>query len=430
MEESRDLDAPSVQAVPLAQPRWSDPLVPGQRVLAVDVIRGFALLGVLLVNMGFFATPFQAILLDEPWWPGWLDRGVEFAVRALAEGKFYILFSLLFGLGMALQMQRAAERGHRFGGYYVRRLVVLLAFGVAHALLLWYGDILTVYAVLGFVLLLFRRRKDKTILIWAVATYVLPIVAFGALTGLLELARMIPEAAGEIERGFAEQEAEFHVAAVLAVERYARGSWADVFWQRLSDLGDMQFALLFMGPTVTAMFLVGLYVGRRRILHEPEAHLGLLRGLVYAGLPLGLLCNLGFAVGAEVTNPAIPTWSWWLTYALQCTGAPLLAFGYAAALVLLLRAERWQRRLHPLAAVGRMALTNYLLQSLICTTIFYSYGLGLFGRVGPAVYVPLALGIYAVQIPLSVWWLGRFRFGPLEWVWRTLTYGRVQPMRL
>lgn len=389
------------------------------------MIRGFALFGILLVNLTFFSTPFHAILLDTPWWTAGPDRAAEFAIRTLAEGKFYILFSLLFGLGMAIQMQRAAERGRDFAGYYVRRLLVLLAIGAVHALFLWYGDILTAYAIFGFALLFFRRRQEKTIFIWALVIYVLPVLLSGAATGLLEVARLVPEAAANIERSFAAQNESYQALATAALENYAHGTWRAAFQQRLVDNRDILFGYFFLGPTVVAMFLLGLYVGRRRILHDPEQHLPLLRGLARWGLPSGLLLNIGYAVGAEFTNPAVPTWQWWVAYVLLCAGAPLLSFGYAAALVLLLRDGRWRRHLSPLASAGRMALTNYLLQTVICTTIFYGYGLGLFGRVGPRYWPLLAIGVYAVQLVLSTWWLHRFRYGPMEWAWRALSYGRV-----
>lgn len=425
------------------------PITACERIVAIDVVRGFALLGILLVNMAFFAAPFQVVLLDTPWWPDLPDRVAEAAIRALAEGKFYVLFSLLFGLGMALQMQRAAEHGRRivgqapqaetavgyarverhdtFAGYYVRRLLVLLAIGLAHALLLWYGDILTAYALLGFLLLAFRRVSDKALLIWAAVIYTLPIVLFGALTALFALARCIPRANAQLDQAFAQQELVSQMAAAAAVKAYAYGSWTDIFWQRLADLATLSFGYIAIAPVIAAMFLLGLYVGRRRILHEPEAHLPLLRGLAYVGLPLGLACNVGFTLLSEFTSRVEPTILRWTAYAVYSVGAPLLAGGYAASLVLLLRSPRCRPRLLPLAAVGRMALTNYLLQTVICTTLFYSYGFGLFRGLSPIYYAPLALFIYLVQIQFSEWWLSRFRFGPLEWLWRTLTYGRPQP---
>ncbi|MEW6252954.1 MAG: hypothetical protein AB1716_20135, partial [Planctomycetota bacterium] len=197
------------------EPRPLRPVEAGERIVAVDALRGFALLGILLVNMGFFSAPFHDILLEGSRWPAWPDRAAEFAVRALAEGKFYVLFSLLFGVGMALQMQRAATRGGGFSGYYVRRLAVLFVLGAAHALLLWYGDILTNYALVGLLLLLFRRRKDGTVLTWAAFIYALPLLLFAVMVGLLELGRHF-SGAGQIDAEFAEQAAQYREAAGAA----------------------------------------------------------------------------------------------------------------------------------------------------------------------------------------------------------------------
>jgi len=147
------------------------------------------------------------------------------------------------------------------------------------------------------------------------------------------------------------------------------------------------------------------------------------------GLGLGLSGNFGFIVTADWSDPVLPSVMGLVETVFFVIGAPALSLFYAAAILLLVQREGWQKRLAPLAAVGRMALSNYLLQSVICTTIFYSYGLGLYGRVGPAVGVGLTVVIFLIQIILSVWWLRRFQFGPMEWVWRSLTYCKRQPLR-
>ncbi len=145
---------------------------------------------------------------------------------------------------------------------------------------------------------------------------------------------------------------------------------------------------------------------------------------------MGLVCTSVSLVAQELPNPALPFLTKQLGNLLWAIGGPALCFFYASAIVLLAQREAWKRRLAPLAAVGRMALSNYLMQTLTCTTIFYHYGLGFYGKVGPAAGVGLTLLIYGLQIPLSVWWLKHFRFGPVEWLWRTLTYGKLQPVRL
>jgi uncharacterized protein len=407
-----------------------EPVTPAERLAAVDTLRGFALFGVLLVNMALFSGPLYVLMMDRPWWTSPADRVAELLVRTFAEGKFYTLFSFLFGLGMAIQMQRVEARGVRFARLYVRRLLVLLAIGLCHGLLLWYGDILTVYALLGFVLLLFRRRAGKTILIWALVVYCLPLIAVSSWTAMAELGRLFPESAVQMHETFIRLERETVEWAQYSLQVYGSGSFGQIFRHRLDNQRDILWGTLFMLPVVLAMFLLGLYAGRRRLLHEPEAHLPLLRRLAVWGLPFGVLCNAGFAASFEWSSRVEPSWASLAGYILYLIGTTPLSFGYAAAIVLLVQRETWRRRLSPLAAVGRMALTNYLLQTLICTTLFYSYGLAWFGKVGPALGVLLTVAIYLAQIPFSVWWLRHFRFGPLEWLWRSLTYLRWQPMRL
>ncbi len=419
---------PTIDTPAAAPPGTLSPIAGDERIEAVDALRGFCLLGILMVNMALFAGPLQALLLAEPWWPARHDRMATFAIRALAEGKFYALFSMLFGFGMAIQMQRARARGRRFVGVYLRRLLVLLAIGLLHGLLLWYGDILALYALMGFILLLFSRVSTRVNLIIAGVAYVVPTVLYVGLTGLIGLAQLSPQGAQKINTAFTAAAEETEAQALAAVPAYAEGSWAAIFDQRLIDLQSTLGFTLWLSPTILALFLLGLCVGRIGILHDPARYDRLLRWLAGWGLLLGLLLNTGMAWIAEVSDPMMLGPLGVARQLLYTVGMPLLSFGYAALIVRLMQQPAWQRRLSPMAAAGRMALTNYLGQTIICTTLFYSYGLGLFGKVGPAFGLLLVIAIYAAQLALSTWWLRRFRFGPLEWLWRSLTYARPQPM--
>lgn len=178
------------------------------------------------------------------------------------------------------------------------------------------------------------------------------------------------------------------------------------------------------------LLLLGFFAGRRRIFQNLPAQLPFIRKVLWWGLGLGLVCTSVSLVAQELPNPALPFLTKQLGNLLWAIGGPALCFFYASAIVLLAQRETWKRRLAPLAAVGRMALSNYLSQTVICVTIFYHYGLGFYGKVGPAVGLALTMLIFALQILLSLWWVRRFRFGPAEWLWRTLTYGQLQPMRL
>lgn len=406
------------------------PTLPGERIEVLDVLRGFAILGILLVNMALFNSPFYLLVTDVKLWTGGADRLAIWLIRFFAEGKFYSLFSFLFGLGFTLQMMRAESRGARFAPFYRRRLLVLLLIGLAHAFLLWSGDILAIYAVFGFLLLLFRVRSQKTIVVWTIICLLIPIVITAAGAGFIELGRSIPEAAAEIDKAFAETVAGYEALIEQSLRVYSQGSFGEIMAQRAQDTGFLYFTLIFWGPNILAMFLIGLYVGRRKFLQNVTAHLPLIRKVMWWGLGLGLVGNLIFVVARESSNPPILSLTTLVYTVFFAIGAPALCFFYVSAIILLVQREAWRKRLAPLAAAGRMALSNYLFQSLICTTIFYSYGLGLYGKVGPAVGIVLTIVIFIIQVALSVWWLRRFKFGPFEWFWRSLTYGKRQAMRV
>jgi uncharacterized protein len=362
---------------------------------------------------------------------------------------------------MYLQMERTEARGGRFVQVYARRLLVLLGFGLAHMLLLWYGDILTIYAVLGWLLLVLRKRSTALVLAFCAAVYFLPlihIVRQAAISGSAATAAAQPAAEDEqattpgqdgglavddvgdevtdeassevnfdtVEAGDAMTRAE--VERIIRV--YSSGTFGEILRQRVRDEQTSLYSVSTMLPVILTMFLLGLVAGRCRLLHEAAAHRRLWWTLVVVGLPAGAVLNMAYATLFD--RAQAQGWLWQLQVPVQAAyqvGMPLLSFGYVAAIVLLLQRETWQQLLNPFASVGRMALTNYLLQTLVCTTIFYSYGLGEYGRVGPLAGLLLSLTIYAVQVPLSLVWLHYFRFGPAEWLWRTLTYLRIQPLR-
>ena len=400
----------------------SGPTPLAERLEVVDILRGVAIFGILLVNMELFTTPIYQTGTAYRLWPGWANQTVDWVIRFLAEGKFYTLFSFLFGFGLAMQMERARVRGVRFVPLYVRRLLVLLIIGAAHALLLWIGDILVTYAVLGFVLLLFRNRRPRTVLTAAGACLLLAVVVNAAPAAV---ALYADRAAATEPSDVDQTDATLELLAQQATRVYTQGSFAEIVRQRLRDLRFLYSFEILVVFGVLTMFLLGLYAGRRGLFHDVGAHRALIRQALWWGGGIGLAGNLAFAMTATHESSLAD-----LISAIGFeVGAPALSVAYMSGLTLLTQQAAWRARLAPLAAVGRMALSNYLFQSVICTTIFYGYGLGLFGKVGPAAGATLAVAIYAVQIPLSGWWLRRFQFGPVEWLWRSLTYLRIQPMR-
>ncbi len=406
------------------------PIQQADRILIVDILRGFALFGILLVNMALFSQPFQSILFPaDPAMP-WYDWVATWLIHFLAEGKFYAMFSMLFGLGMILLMERIEARGRRFVPFYMRRLLALLLIGIVHAFLIWPGDILIIYALLGFPLLLFRKAKPRTLLIWAMILIAIPLLFMAAATGLVALGGMTPEGAQMIEQSFAVTKAGYAADVARGHDVYAGGNYMEITAQRAYDYMSMGMISFFvLGFNILAMFLVGAWFGKRRIFADLDAHRPFLRKLLVWGLAVGLIGNAIYAtliMGIPRYDASIELL---VATVAQGIGAPLLMLGYVAAIALLALRPAWGRRLAVLAPVGQMALTNYLLESILATMIFYGYGLALFGQIGAAWGIVLTLAIYLLLIPFSHWWMKRFRYGPAEWLWRSLTYWKLQPMR-
>jgi len=370
------------------------PVAPGERILALDVLRGFALLGVLLA--------YALWNLGNPPWDTYsqADRILQFALATLVDTKAYTLFAFLFGLGFSIQLTRAETRGVGIVPVYCRRLLALLLIGLAHALLLRNGDILVPYAVMGFFLLLFRNASNKTLAVAAIIGLLYPYLARRAwdLTGIPFPQR--PEMEG---------------ASYLA-ENYA---WIR-YWYSTA---------ITSWPASLPMFFFGLYVGRRRLIEKMADDRRSLWRVLATGLGVGVLAFAGrMPLLTMKENPFLyfaPRMTLGILWSAHAWG---FAAFYVSLLLLLLQKRFWRQRFAPLGAVGRMALTNYLLQAIIIVPV--CIGFSLFGRVTPSIGLLLALGVWSAQVPASVWWLKRFRFGPAEWLWRSLTYGRPQPMRI
>lgn len=412
-----------------APPAPLAPVAAPERIAEMDVLRGFALLGILLMNAEFFFRPMQGIYLG-------LDRSLTGAdavaawlVMTLVQGKFYTLFSMLFGMGFALQLERAAARGAEFGGVYTRRLVALAVFGLVHGLLIWAGDILLPYALVGFTLLLFRRTPVERLPRWAAGLMLTPVLLMGLFVGMGSLAASNPVARKQIERAQVENERQVLDRAARATEVYSGGTHAERTRQRVDDVVQQIQFLPFFSLTLLGFFLLGAWFVRSGTMTRPADHLPRWRRMRAIGLGVGvplatLAMLLGYGDGLLRLSGRV-----YLASTVMAVAALLLSFGYLAGVVLLVQRSEWRSRLAPLAAAGRMALTNYILQSVVMTAIAYSWGLGLFGRVPRAAQIPLALTVWGGNLAFSVWWLGRFRFGPLEWLWRSITYRQPQPLR-
>ena len=418
---------PTVPAAPVevALEVSPSPVAVSERVAVLDALRGFALFGILLINITAFKAPGGPPGLGFE--GGFADRLVLWGLIAFIESKFFTLFSFLFGVGFAVQLLRAQARSVPFAARFARRLLILGLFGALHVVFLWEGDILLLYALVGSMLLLFRSTPPRKLLRWIAGLFLVPLTFFGLLLGGSLMARALPAFAPQLRVADEEFIQVFEEARAEEVRLYGTGNYAGILAKRVTNYTATFVLLLTRVPSVLAMFLLGLYVGRTGILQGVGENIPLLRRVQFWGLSLGLLAAL--LVTAGYTH--LPSVSAVLAlFFNQASAGPLLSLGYAATFVLLARSPAWQRRFRPLSATGRMALTNYIVQSLVCSTLFYGYGFGLAGKVTPSTAMVIAVGVYTVQTLFSVWWLRHFRFGPLEWVWRSLTYGRVQPLRV
>ncbi len=390
------------------------------RLIFIDILRGFAVLGIYLFNMTSFAhDDGQGVFFLR--YPETIDNWVHLAINFFIQAKFYSLFSFLFGWGMAVQLRRAKERGGRFAPLFARRLAILLLIGLVHAAFIWEGDILTSYALLGFVLLLFRHRSPKLlmaiagILLLFAALLTMPVASMDALREAFQsVTERIPAIAPESETGIYPQ--------LLAPP--------------LAFLRNSVWVILYAAPQIFAMMLAGLAVGKLgwfEKIGEQDATRwapGLRRAL-WVGLGLGIPLNALFVWTIWQNNNAPPAWmpAEWVSavqIGSRSIGAPALMMGYIAGIILLSFNDKWGQLLTPLAAVGKMALSNYLFQSLISIFIFEK--LGLVNHVPPSFALILTLLIFAGQIKFSNWWLERYQFGAMEYLWRSLTYGRRQPL--
>jgi uncharacterized protein len=368
-----------------ASPR---PVSPAERIDAIDVLRGIALLGVVAINVvsEFRVSIFEQFLSRKPT-ASPIDSVVEAILTLAVETKALALFSLLFGAGLAIQFDRLAGSGRRTS-LLVRRLAVLLAFGLLHLCLIWNGDILTEYALAGLIVLpfLFGPR-------WLLAFTALAFLGLYLAMQAFPPAGLFPSTAAITQ----------HVAEANRI--YATGGFLDVLAFRLHEIPLIVPLHAFIFPRTIGLFLLGAFSWRTGILQDPSRRLLFSIAAPCIGLGAALVLS-----GAEAL------------------GAILLALGYGAAIIGIANLKNGKMLLGWAAPLGRMAFTNYLAQSLIFGWIFYGYGLGLFGRLGVASALAIGVAVYAGQALFSAWWLRRYRYGPVEWLWRTLMYGVPQPM--
>lgn len=392
------------------------PVSPDERIHGLDLLRGWAMFGVLWSNLNdWYGTEDPATRLD---------RGLAWAQGTLIESRFYTLLCLLFGVGFGIQLVRAADRSLDIRTTYLRRSAALLAIGLVHGILIWQGDILTMYALVSFAMLMFRDARPRRVLVAAALSWLIAPEIAVAIRYMAGLRYMVPRTNPTTDYWL-----------------LGHGTWAQIQAIRASMYLDwFQRWGLMLHWSILAMFLVGLWSVKsgflRRAIEQPATTRRLF-GWSLVAVALGFGLSLGVSVLLHPRYGDLGWWTdprFWYRRRLAAAGFDLSAAGtalvYASLLLLLWQTRLGGRVLRPLAATGRMALTTYLTQSVVCTLLFYGYGFRLVGRVGYSGMLGITLALFGVQMALSTWWLRRFRFGPVEWLWRTLTYGAAPAMRI
>lgn len=392
------------------------------RFHSLDLIRGIAVLGILVMNVAVFANVnsyyMTPLALGET-----SDANIItwFVTHFTADQKFYTLFSMLFGAGIMLMSQRASNKGVSPTPVHMKRMGWLLLFGLVHGFFIWYGDILTTYALMGFWVYFFALRSTvKTKLYVGIAligAYILLMTTF------YFLFQWVPEAdRAEMYQMF------YPTQEMIDSETAAyKGGWLDNFGHRASFYAQTLMTMLFMvGPLrIAGAMLIGMALYQSGVLTAEKSKAFYWKFFVFMFAIAVALLVWDYQL---LTENNFDFNGLWLSFGVVNSGAAVfLALAYIALLCLWAKSNimGWLRR--KFEAVGKMAFTNYIMQSLVMTTIFYGFGFGLFGELERYEIYYIVFGLYLVQLIGSELWLKKFYFGPLEWLWRTLTYGKAQP---
>ncbi|GGD37827.1 DUF418 domain-containing protein [Pseudoxanthomonas indica] len=473
----QDSATPVVPA-PASSPHASlTPIGGGERITALDKIRGFALLGIAAMNVEWFTRPISELGRGvDPSLHG-VDWLVSWLVYVLVQGKFWTLFSLLFGIGFAVMLGRAEDRGSAFVTPYVRRIIGLFLFGAMHYIFIWTGDILHEYAfaALGLLLIVSRSWKSWLLILvsvvaagvalklkampmlialcvlvglmmfflhrgslaryrkWGVTVYCLPfVIGLIVAAGLTAFPQFKP---GEKPEQAAQRQERVQERAKERAEEiriYTTATYTESVRHRAAQFTEHLPQAAGLSFMALPMFPIGFWFVRSGIVARLREHAGLFRRLAAWALPIGL----GMTVLSAWLLPTFPNDGGGGPDPFRMTvgslfqlGALLLCLGYFAGLVLVTTSRWGARWLAPLAYAGRMALSNYILASVIGTWFFSGYGLGFYGQVSRPGQMLFVLAVFVLQIGFSYLWLQKFRYGPLEWLWRAITYWTLPPMR-
>ncbi|MCG5101995.1 DUF418 domain-containing protein [Oceanobacillus alkalisoli] len=376
------------------------------RIEHIDIMRGFAIFGIFMVNIGAFSAPYFMHGGWEAVWDTPLERFIQAFIDIFFQGSFYTLFSILFGFSWQLMKARLQVKGMATTPFLFQRQLGLIGFGLIHAFLIWHGDILLSYGLIGLFLLLFIEVKERTLLVWAA------VLLFGSVAFITPGLYAVRDLLNNSDSAAINQ----------AIDNYSSNELLLIWKQNFQDwaLANSSVGFIFLIMTLLPLFLLGMYLARKRVFHEPEIDQPILKWLLIISFLLSLILKAGpYLIG----NPL------WFTYVQDNLGGTASALFYMTMITLLAQTALGGKLIRPLRYVGRTALSNYIFQSLISFILFYGIGFGLYGSVAPSVSVFIVVVIFSLQVLASKWWLSRYRFGPLEWVWRSLNYKEIQRLR-
>ena len=383
------------------------PVSLNSRIPTLDILRGISLFGILLVNIIAFYVPMPHITDISNWFTAAKDIINYQYIEIYVQSSFYPLFSMLFGYGIAMQFIKATEQRANFYPFATKRLVILFILGMAHALLIWWGDILATYAFCGLFLLLFIRLRPGVLLAAAVllnASFHIYYLGLLAVVGLLHT------------------EVEVQAVDIIQIQNsitaYGTGSWLDTFNQRLVDLSIQLPLMMWFVSLVTILpyMLIGAALAKWKLIERASQYKKIWIALAVIGVSVGLLIK---------NAPILFTRTYLLDYLKVYVGGPILALGYIAIIIVICSFIPIAIKiLMPFAKLGRMSLTMYLMQSIILSVLFYNWGFGLYGQVDVELGIYICIAIILVQIGIAELWFMKFKQGPIEAIIKKLTYGR------
>ncbi|WP_040981915.1 DUF418 domain-containing protein [Oceanobacillus jeddahense] len=377
-----------------------------KRLEWIDAARGFAILGIFMVNIGAFSAPYFLYGGTENAWNTKIDQFSLIFIDIFFQASFYTLFSILFGFGIQIQKNSLDKKGISPYGFFGRRLGALIVFGIIHAFAIWSGDILLTYGTMGLLLLLFLYSGEKVLIGWAV--------------GLLGASTIILTGLQYAVRDFID--ISYTAEINQAFQSYRSNDFSIILAQNFQDwqLSNGIFSFFLFPFIFLPLFLFGMYLAKKRWFHEPLDHKGILKKVWVISLIVFILFKIGpYTFG----NPL------WFSLVQDNIGGTASAVFYLTSITLLWEKNMARKVLSVLKPIGKMALSNYLLQSIISFWLFYGVGFGLYGEVRPVQQIALVVVIFCLQIIGSIIWLRYFQFGPVEWLWRSITYKKIQPMK-